>query len=381
MGTVLENKRLESLDVLRGFDLFLLVAFCPVLLTLREPVSADWFNRVLTQFSHKSWEGFALWDLVMPLFMFMSGVTIPFALSKYRRPDISRRKLYVRLIKRFMLLWVLGMIAQGNLLALDIEVLKPLSNTLQAIAIGYLFSSLIYLNCRPSVRYVWAVVLLLTYWAAMMFIRVDGYGGGDFTPTGNLAEWVDRTVLGGWRDGAQRAEDGSVVFASWYFYTWIFSSLTFVVTVLTGMFAGDFLKNHPARPVRKAVVLFMVGAVMVVSGWLWHLQMPVVKTIWTSSMVLVSSGYCYGLLALFYWWIDCRGNRRGLTWLKVFGMNSIVAYMLATSVRFSCIGQSLFFGLKPYVGSYYPCIIALSNALILYAILYLLYRNKLFLRV
>lgn len=375
------SKRLESLDVLRGFDLFLLVALCPVLLKLREPLSAGWFQATLTQFTHKSWEGFALWDLVMPLFMFMSGVTIPFAFSRYRSPGVPRRALYLRIFKRFLLLWVLGMISQGNLLALNIAVLKPLSNTLQAIAVGYLFASVIYLNCRPWVRYAWAVALLLIYWALMMFIRVDGYGGGDFSPAGNLAEWVDRTWLGGWRDGAQWAEDGSVVFGRGYFYTWILSSLTFVATVLSGAFAGDYLKNSGARPERKALILFVAGAVMVACGWLWHVQMPVIKTIWTSSMVLVSGGYCYLLLALFYWWIDCRGHRRGLEWLKVFGMNSIVAYMLESVVNFRCIGRSLFFGLEPYVGSFYPFIIELSNVAVLYLILYGLYKRNWFIRV
>ena len=84
--------------------------------------------------------------------------------------------------------------------------------------------------------------LLLAYWGAMQFITVDGYGGGNYTPDGNLAEWVDRTVLGRFRDAAV-VENGQIVFAESYRYTWILSSLNFGVTVLTGVFAGYILKS------------------------------------------------------------------------------------------------------------------------------------------
>ena len=120
---------------------------------------------------------------------------------------------------------------------------------------------------------------------------------------------------------------------------------------------------------------------MVALGWLWGLQLPVIKKIWTSSMVLVSSGYCFLLMGLFYYWIDYKGHRKNLTWWKDYGMNSIVAYMLANVISFRCIGTSLFHGLEQYTGNYYPALIAASNALIIYVILWLLYKRNIFLKV
>ena len=127
--------------------------------------------------------------------------------------------------------------------------------------------------------------------------------------------------------------------------------------------------------------LLGIGAIMVALGWLWDLQLPVIKKIWTSSMVLVSSGYCFLLMGLFYYWIDYKGHRKNLTWLKVYGMNSIMAYMLANVISFRCIGTSLFHGLEQYTGNYYPALIAASNALIIYVILWLLYKRNIFLKV
>lgn len=371
-------QRLESLDVLRGFDLFCLVALEGVLHPLGRAIDAPWYNDFLWCFSHVQWEGFSSWDLVMPLFMFMAGVSMPFALSRYKvMPD--KWAVYRRIVKRVALLWIFGMMCQGNLLGLDPDRIYLYSNTLQAIAMGYLISAMLFLHVRLSVQIGTAVALLLAYWGAMQFITVDGYGGGNYTPDGNLAEWVDRTVLGRFRDTAV-VENGQIVFAGSYRYTWILSSLNFGVTVLTGVFAGHILKSGMDRK-HKWQWLLGIGVIMVALGWLWGLQLPVIKKIWTSSMVLVSSGYCFLLMGLFYYWIDYKGHRKNLTWLKVYGMNSIVAYMLANVISFRCIGTSLFHGLEQYTGNYYPALIAASNALIIYVILWLLYKRNIFLKV
>ena len=88
------------------------------------------------------------------------------------------------------------------------------------------------------------ILLLLAFWGAMEFISVDGFGGGQYSPTNNLAEWVDRTVLGRFRDAAVVNADGSVTFPSWYTYTWVLSSLTFGATSLAGLMAGYICKHR-----------------------------------------------------------------------------------------------------------------------------------------
>ena len=373
-------KRLESLDALRGFDLFLLVGLEAVMHALDSAIDAPWFDRLTWCFTHVDWEGFSSWDLVMPLFMFMSGITIPFALARYRREQ-SRHVAYRRIIRRVALLWVFGMVCQGNLLGLDPDRIYLYSNTLQAIAVGYLIASVLYLNTSVKTQIFVALTLLLAFWGCMEWIQVGNYGGGCYTPDGNLAEWIDRIVLGRFRDGASVSEAGEVVFASWYTYTWVLSSMTFGVTTLTGMFAGHILKSNSTPPLRKFYYLFGIGIALIAIGWLWSLQIPVIKKLWTSSMVLVSSGYCFVLMALFYWIIDYKGRNRHIGWLKVYGMNSIVAYMLATCVNFSSVSRSLFYGLQHYVGDFYPALIALSNATIVYLILWVMYRQRVFLKI
>ena len=372
------SKRLESLDALRGFDLFFLVALGPLMHSLARTANVEWLNESMWVFSHVSWEGFSPWDLIMPLFLFMSGISMPFSLSRYKSIS-DKRPLLRRLAKRILLLWIFGMMCQGNLLALDPNTISLYSNTLQAIATGYLITALLFLFTSRRTQIITAVVLLLVYWTAMQFITVDGYGGGNYTPQGNLAEWIDNTVLGRFRDTAQ-VIDGKVVVADWYHYTWILSSLNFGVTVLTGLFAGYIAKDKIEEK-KKLKLYFGTGITMVIAGWLWNFQMPVIKTIWTSSMVLVSSGYCFLLMGLFYYWIDYKGHRSGITWLKVYGVNSIVAYMLANVVNFRCIGESLFYGLEQYMGSYYSFLMTLWNIGAVYVIIWFMYKRGIFLKV
>ena len=84
MNKIPENDftRLASLDILRGFDLFLLVFFQPVFVALVRQLNLPFLDEVLYQLDHEVWEGFRFWDLVMPLFLFMTGASIPFSLSK-----------------------------------------------------------------------------------------------------------------------------------------------------------------------------------------------------------------------------------------------------------------------------------------------------------
>ena len=368
------NQRLQSLDILRGFDLFMLVFFQPVLYSLLETMNPPFGEAILYHFEHESWIGFRAWDLVMPLFLFMSGVSMPFSLSKYRHmPDKSA--IYKRLLKRVLLLFILGAIVQGNLLDFDMHRLRLYSNTLQAIAAGYLITAIIYLKC-PTMRgqIIAAIVLLLLYWAPMTFL-------GDFTPENNLAEKVDRLLLGRFRDGVRWAEDGTWSFSPRYQYTWIISSLTFGVTVLMGTLAGSVMKNGTNRN-RNALILLVAGITCIAVSLVWHLQMPIIKKIWTCSMTLYSGGLCFILMSAFYYVIDCKGYSKGLNWLKIYGMNSITAYVLGSVIDFRSAVDSVSHGLAQFMGDiYYNVWLTFGNYLILFFILHFLYKRKIFLRV
>lgn len=365
--------RLASLDILRGFDLFLLVFFQPVLIALGHQLNLPFFNKILYLFDHQVWIGFRPWDLVMPLFLFMTGASMPFSFSRYK--DVSnKRPIYQRIAKRVILLFILGMVVQGNLLGLDFKHLYIYTNTLQAIAVGYLIAAIILLHCSLKWQIIVTALLLFVYWLPMTFL-------GDFTPAGNFAEQVDRWVLGRFRDGVYWDEDGSWAFSPNYTYTWVWSSLTFGVTVMLGVFAGKIMKDSRNDRKKVAQLLAFIGILLIALAGIWSLQMPVIKRLWTGSMTLLSGGLCFLLMSLFYYWIDYKGHNRGLNWLKIYGMNSITAYILGEVINFRCIAASVSFGLKQYLGDYYPVWLTFANYLIVFIILRMLYKAKIFLKV
>ena len=335
-------KRLKSLDLLRGMDLFMIVALEGVLHPLFNAVDAEWFAPVVRSLTHVEWEGFSLWDLIMPLFLFISGVSIPFAMSRYKAVSgVEKRRVYWRIVRRVLLLWLFGMVCQGNLLDLNLSCVYLYSNTLQSIAVGYLVSAIMFLHTGWNTRFVFSLVLLLLYWVVMLFVSVDGYGGGDYTPDGNLAEWVDLVVLGRFRDGAYLLEDGTTIFSPFYHYTWILSSGNFVVSVMSGTLVGEFLKNNRIDEKKKAYLIIFAGVVLVVLGYAWGIDFPIIKKIWTSSMVVLSTGYCCLLLGVLYYLVDVmRISFPGERLFLVYGVNSIAAYMMAQCVNFRSLSTS-----------------------------------------
>lgn len=365
--------RLASLDILRGFDLFLLVFFQPVFVALGQRLNLPGLNSVLYQFDHEAWVGFRFWDLVMPLFLFMTGASMPFSFSKYKDAP-NKLPVYRKILKRFILLFLFGMIVQGNLLGFNPHSIYLYTNTLQAIATGYLIAAVVQLHCSFKWQIIVALVLLVIYWLPMTFL-------GDFTPEGNFAEKVDRLVLGRFRDGVYWDEAGNWYFSPYYHYTWIWSSLTFGVTVLLGTFAGKIMKAGRDNRERVVRLLLSIGAALVVLSLVWSLQMPIIKRLWTGSMTLFSGGLCFLLMGLFYYWIDYKGHSRGLNWLKIYGMNSITAYILGEVINFRCVAASVSYGLEQYMGTYYPVWLSFCNYLIIFFILRMMFKHNVFLKI
>lgn len=352
------SKRLASLDILRGFDLFMLLFLQPIMSGLERAADVPWLHTLFYQFHHCKWEGFRAWDIVMPLFLFMVGAAMPFSFARYiDSPD--RRPIYKKIARRFLLLFLFGMIVQGNLLALDSGSIRIYTNTLQAIAVGYVMAAILILNCRLGWQIAITAALLIIYWIPMRFC-------GDYSLEGSFAYMVDAMVIGDFR--------GDLT------YTWIWSSLNFGVSVMLGVFAGRMIRNGRENP-KTPLFLALTGIALIAAALLWSLDMPIIKRLWTSSMTLYAGGWCFLLMALFYYWIDCKGHSKGLNWLKIYGTNSITAYIIGNVIDFRSIVASVSFGLEPYFGKYYSVWLTFGNYLILFFILRYMYRKQIFLKI
>jgi predicted acyltransferase len=361
-------ERIAAIDALRGFDMFFLVGAGEILRRFFGAFGSEHLQPVMYQLDHAHWTGFTAWDIIMPLFLFTSGLSMPFSFDKFMRQGNTKAQLYAKVFKRFGMLFLLGWIAQGNLLDLSLDTFHIYCNTLHAIAFGYLITAIIILNV-PKLKMQIAIgsLLVIVYWLLMTFVYVPGFGSGALTAEGNLAIYIDHTVLG-------RFDDGSP-------YTWVLTSLGFAATVISGYFAGCILKRGIGHQ-QKLKLLLTIGTSLVIVALLWSIQMPVIKKIWSCSMILLSSGICYLLLAGTYLLTDkMKLTGWWLTALRMLGLNSIAAYMLHTTFKLGNISMYLLHGLKQYTGEFFPFFVALGEFAILWLIIRYMYRSKIFLKV
>jgi predicted acyltransferase len=294
--------RLLSLDVFRGITIALMII-----------VNTPGNEGSYVQLDHSAWNGCTLTDLVFPFFLFISGVSIVFSLSK-RLAQGRTAGLAAQIFKRAVIIYALGMVLNAipNYHPSTIRIL----GVLQRIAICYFFGSLLFIKTSLKTQIGIAVAALAGYWLAMTYIPVPGFGAGVLTKDGSLAAWLDRLVLGHhtYRQGVYDPEG-------------ILSTVPALVTTLLGMFAGRWLRSSKT-PEEKVSGLLAAGTTSAGLGWLWGLAFPINKALWTSSYVLFTAGLALWLLTVCYWLIEIKGIKAWGRPFEIFGINAITAYML-----------------------------------------------------
>lgn len=310
--------RVVSVDALRGFNIVWILGADGVVWSLDETLHGKgWMSTaggfLDTQMTHVAWEGFRFYDFIFPLFIFVTGVAIVLSLPRVVERE-GKTGAYFRVIRRTLVLYGLGLIFYGGISRHwgDVRLL----GVLQRIALCYLFASLLFLNCRVSGIIAALLVLLVGYWALMTFVPVPGIGAGSFAPDANLANWVDAHYLPGWKWDVTRDPEG------------LLSTLPAIGTCLLGVLAGMLLTDPRLPGVQKSLLLIAAGIPLIGAGYLWGLQFPIIKVIWTSSFVLVAGGYSLVLLGVWHQIIDVWGCKRWATVFVWLGANAIALYVI-----------------------------------------------------
>ncbi len=325
-----DRQRLLSLDALRGFDMLWISGASGIFAPLAALTGWEVFRAAEGQMEHVPWNGFVFYDLIFPLFVFLSGVTL--GLSPKYLPELAwteRRKYYFRAVRRLLLLILLGILYNngwGRGIGTDLSEIRYAS-VLGRIGIAWFGAAMIVWHVRS-----WKTVacvcggILLAYWAVVA-------GFGDMTPKGCVHAWIDQHFLPGVCHANKPYDPEGLL-----------SDVSAVVNALLGYLAGRWLMTE-RDGWSKSGVFLVAGAVTLGAGWLWNLAFPVNKELWTSSFVLVTCGWGGILLAVFYAIIDVA-RLWWLGWpLAVIGANAIVIYFAASIVRWDYTADSLFKGL------------------------------------
>ncbi len=298
------TERLVSLDAFRGLTIAGMVL-------VNNPGS---WSHIYWPLGHAAWHGWTPTDLIFPFFLFIVGVSITLALGPRREESSSQRDLYLKIVKRSLIIFALGLFLNGFPYFHLSEVRIP--GVLQRIAICYLFASLIFLRTNVKTQAFIFIALLLVYWLVMMLIPAPGFAAGDLSKEGSIASFIDRKLLGKhiWVQGRVYDPEG------------LLSTIPAVATTLLGVLTGHVLRSGKSQ-YEKVALMFLVGMCWVVVGWAWNPFFPINKSLWTSSYVLFTGGMAMQLLAFCYWLIDVKSYRTWAKPLVVFGVNAIALFV------------------------------------------------------
>jgi heparan-alpha-glucosaminide N-acetyltransferase len=367
--------RLASVDIYRGFVMFLMVAEVLELARLAKEFPGNWFWQWVTfHTTHVEWAGCSLHDLIQPSFSFLVGVAVPFSIAARRVRGDSFGQMALHALLRSIILILLGVFLRSNRASMTNWTFE---DTLSQIGLGYFFLFLLGWT-RQSIAWLIFVLILVAYWAAWAMYPNMG------------TEFVDH-----WKKNQN---------IGWVFDTWFLNlfprpkpftangggylTLSFIPTLATmilGLIAGWWLRMD--RPM-KTKLLWMVLAGFLGIGMALVLHdrgiCPNVKKIWTPTWVLYSGGWCFLLLALFVWLVEVIGIRRPFFVFLVFGMNSIAIYCL-TGLTKNFIKRTLTTHLGSdsfkWFGIYEHFAMGLCVMTVLWLVLYWMYRRKLFLKI
>ena len=368
--------RLYSLDALRGFDMFWIMGADELLYSISHATNSPFWNAIATQFTHPDWNGFHLYDLIFPLFLFMAGVSTPFSVGRELEKGKSREQLLLRVIKRTLILVLLGLFVNNGLK------IQPIANirfpsVLGRIGIAYMVANIIYLYAKEWSLAIWFCFFIVGYYLLLKFTSAPGFAHGDLTPQGNFASYIDRTILPGrlyvlFPNGKPNMHDPEG----------LFSTIPAISTGLLGIMTGLILKSRTLTQNAKAIRLAIGGIIFLVIAQIWNLDFPINKNLWSSSFVMQAGGLSLLLMALFYYVIDVLGYKKWAFFFKVIGMNSILIYISGHIIGWKFTNNALFGWLGQLMGNPYNAVVmAITFLLIKWLFLYFLYQKKTFLRV
>lgn len=369
-GTVLSKpQRLLSIDALRGFDMLLISGGGTFLVLLENQTGLSWIDWIGSQLKHPAWNGFTFYDFIFPLFLFIAGVSMAFSLNKGIEMGLSKAELYKKAFWRMLILVVLGILDKNQPVTFFEPSQIRVASVLGRIGLAGFFASLLYLNFSRLHRIFWVAGILLVYYAALFLIPVPGYGAGNLSLEGNLVGWIDRNFLPGRLLQKIYDENGLI------------TQLPALCLTVMGSLAGDILRSD-RKEGKKLQILLMAGIAGIGIGLFWGLHFPINKHLWSSSFIMLTAGMAFLILSLFYYVIDVLKFQSWAFFFQVIGMNSLTIYLAYHFIDFEHTSHALFAGLyAPLPEQFHPAFEALGALILVWSMMYFLYRKKIFIKI
>jgi predicted acyltransferase len=360
-------KRLQSLDALRGFDMFWIMGGKGIFVGLATVTGWPVFQWWAGQLTHATWHGFTFYDMIFPLFLFIAGISFPFSLAKRVAMKESRKSIYIHVVNRGLILVLLG-ILYNNAVSFDFANLSYRS-VLGIIGLAWMFASLIFMNTKLLLRIVWFFGLLIGYWLSLIIFPAHDLGSSDiFSPEGNLTGLIDRVLIPG----------------KYYNSEQLFSVIPAIGTALLGMFTGEFMlsKYMDDKPLGKVLYLVLGATTLMIIGKVWNIVFPINKHLWTSSFVCFAGGLSLLLFSIFHLVIEVWQFKKWAFIFVVIGLNPITIYLGGRIINFRSASNFFFDGFSALLPkTWEPLMDGIGLTAVSWVFLYLLYKKRIFLKV
>ena len=366
------NKRLLALDVMRGITI-------AGMILVNNPGS---WGHAYAPLKHAQWNGLTPTDLVFPFFMFIMGISTYISLKKYNFTFSTPAAL--KIIKRTIVIFLIGIAL--NWFALLCYTHNPLPfeqirilGVMQRLALCYGASALIALLLKHKYIPYLIVVLLVGYF--IILITGNGFAYNET----NILSIVDRAVL-----GQAHIYGGQILDPEG-----LLSTISAIAHVLIGFCAGKLLME--VKDIHEKLErLFLIGTILTFAGFLLSYGSPICKKVWSPSFVLVTCGLGSSFLALLVWIIDIKGYKNWSRFFESFGVNPLFIYVLADILAItlavipmtyqgeatSLHGYIYSALLQPVFGDKGGSLVfALLFVLLNWAIGYILYKKKIYIKI
>lgn len=388
------SERLVSLDAFRGTIMALMLneATRLPLVARSFPHSAIWaFLAYNTE--HVDWQGCSLHDLIQPGFSFLVGAAMPFSIASRSAKGQSFWELLGHAVWRALVLIVLGILLRS---IRHQQTYFTFEDTLTQIGLGYVFLFLLAFT-RVRTQVIVTLLILIAFWGAFALYPAPG-PNFDYARVGVPQNWEHNYA--GFLSHFNKNSNLSWRFDVWFlnlfpreepfaFNEGGWSTLSFIPTLATmilGLLTGEWLRTSKSKAEKlRGLVIAGVGLVLAGLVFQWAGICPIVKRIWTSSYTLYSGGLVILMLAAFYALIDLKGWRRWAFPLIVIGMNSIAIYVMSWTME-DFVRSSL----QVHLGGFFSALVpapllpvayGIGVMLVLWMILFWMYRRKIFLRI
>ncbi len=362
--------RLFSLDALRGFDMFWIMGAEEIVHALSKATGSSFFGGFANQLTHPAWNGFHLYDLIFPLFLFIAGVATPYSVGREIELGKTNSQVMLRVAKRAFILVLLGLVVNNGLEIRPIAEIR-FGSVLGRIGLAYMFANFIYINTKKqSTQMIWFAGIILSYYLLLKYTAAPGFPLGDLSQAGNFASYLDRSILPGKLYLGNHDPEGLI------------STLPAISTGLLGIIVGNYLKNDLASGAKKSIILLFLGTLFIGIAFIWDMDFPINKNLWSSSFVMIVGGLSMILLSLFYYIIDVKGYKNWAFFFKVIGMNSILIYVSGHFINWEYSTNGLFHWVGQLISEPYNAVVLATLYVgVKWLFLYFMYQKKVFLKV